>query len=95
MENFKSIYKYCDDLKLDYPKLSDYELLLIAVQMQRNDILKAGLTVFETDTTPPALEAIAMQLGMKPEREWRQTLGTIPYELSGIKETLDKIADKE
>ncbi|SHJ66373.1 hypothetical protein [Bacteroides stercorirosoris] len=95
MENFKSIYKYYNDLKLDYPKLSDYELLSIAVQMQRNDILKAGLTVFETDGTPPALEAIAIQLGMKPEKEWRQTRGTILYELSEIKETLDKIADKE
>lgn len=95
MENFKSIYKYCDDLKLDYPKLSEYELLSIAVQMQRNDILKAGLVVFETDGSPSALEAIAMQLGAKPEREWRQTRGTIPYELSEIKETLDKIADKE
>lgn len=95
MENFKSIYKYCDDLKLDYPKLSDYELLSIAVQMQRNDILKAGLTVFKTGGTPPALEAIAIQLGMKPEGERRQMPGTIPYELSEIKDTLDKIVDKE
>lgn len=94
MENFKSIYKYCDDLKLDYPKLSDYELLSIAVQMQRNDILKAGLNVTQSDERPTSLEAIAMQLGITGDGAIDDEPGSILFELGFIREELEKIANK-
>lgn len=60
MENFKNLNKYCEDLKSVYPKLTDFEMLSIAVQMQRNDILVSGLTVSQSDKFPPALEKIAI-----------------------------------
>lgn len=64
MDNFKSIHDYYGDLGSNYEKLSDYEKLSIAVQMQRNDILRAGLVVSQGDKHASALESIAMQLGM-------------------------------
>ncbi|MDI6050818.1 hypothetical protein QLS31_13365 [Flavobacterium sp. XS2P24] len=67
MENFKSLNKYYDDLKSGYPKLTDFELLSIAVQIQRNDILIAGLTVSQLDKHPSALEKIAILLDEKQE----------------------------
>ena len=66
--NFKNVNRYYDELKLDYPKLSDYELLSIAVQMQQNDILVAGLNVSQSDKRPAALEYIAILLGTKQEK---------------------------
>ena len=90
--NFESIGDYCKGLKDNYPKLSDYELLKIAVQMQRNDILRAGLNVSQSDTHPSALEAIAMQLGMKSKGVIRTEIGTILYELENIANQLSTIA---
>jgi hypothetical protein len=51
------------ELRLDFPNLTLYEALTLAVQIQRNNILENGLAVSRTDKTPPALEAIAMSLG--------------------------------
>lgn len=67
MENFKNLNKYYDNLKSGYPKLTDFELLSIAVQIQRNDILIAGLTVSQLDKHPSALEKIAILLDEKQE----------------------------
>ena len=64
MKNFENISEYYNQIKLDYPTLSDYELLSIAVQMQHNDILRAGLVVSQADSHPSALEGITMQLGI-------------------------------
>jgi len=68
MENFKSLKKYCEDLKFDYPKLTEFELLSIAVQMQRNNILISGLTVSKLNEYPAALEKIAILLDERLER---------------------------
>lgn len=95
MKNFNDIKDYCRDLKSDYPKLSDFEVLSLAVQMQRNDILRTGLTVFQSDDNPPALEAIAIQLGFAPQGGRGYLPGTILSELSDIKDLLEKIAEKE
>lgn len=38
----KTLIEIAQDLKLHYPNLSDYELLSIAVQLQRNLIIQAG-----------------------------------------------------
>ena len=89
-ENFKTIHQYCDNLKLDYPKLSDFELLSIAVQMQKNDILRAGLNVPQTDSYPSALEAIAIMLGMKREGARGNEPGTLIYELERIADNTEK-----
>ena len=82
MEAYNKIVK---DLKLDYPKLSDYELLSIAVQQQRNEILIAGLNVSRTDKYPSAIEAIAIQLGFSTSNN-----STIMNSLNNISENLEK-----
>jgi len=50
-------------LKEEYPKLSDFEILSLAIQIQRNQILENGLVVSSSDKYPSALEAIAIALG--------------------------------
>lgn len=50
-------------LKEEYSKLSDFETLLLAIQIQRNQILENGLVVSSSDKHPSALEAIAIALG--------------------------------
>ena len=63
MDRVQSYTAIVKELKLDYPKLSDFEVLNIALQMQRNQILQAGLNVNSQDKYPSALEAIAISLG--------------------------------
>lgn len=48
-------------LKLDYPKLTDFERLTLAIQKQRNQILIAGFVI--NSSRPSGLEAIANSLG--------------------------------
>ncbi|TDX09016.1 histidine kinase [Flavobacterium sp. S87F.05.LMB.W.Kidney.N] len=50
-------------LKEEYSKLSDFEILSLAIQIQRNQILENGLVVSSSDKYPSALEAIAIALG--------------------------------
>jgi hypothetical protein len=50
-------------LKEEYSKLSDFEILSLAIQIQRNQILESGLAVSSSDKYPSALEAIAIALG--------------------------------
>ncbi|MFD2519971.1 hypothetical protein ACFSR2_03685 [Emticicia soli] len=49
------------DLKLNYPKLTDFERLSLAIQIQRNQILSAGFVV--NSSSPNGLEAIGIALG--------------------------------
>ncbi|MND80472.1 hypothetical protein D3C80_722440 [compost metagenome] len=60
IENYNRIAK---QLKEEYSKLSDFEILSIAIQIQRNQILENGLAVSSSDKYPSALEAIAISLG--------------------------------
>ncbi|MEI6352673.1 MAG: histidine kinase [Candidatus Nomurabacteria bacterium] len=62
MNNYNSIREEVNKLKLDYDKLSDYELLSIAVQKQRNQILASALGVSQTDNHPSFIEDIAIHL---------------------------------
>lgn len=57
------------DLKLDFPDMSDYERLSLAVQIQRNQIIENGLNVSTDDSHPSALEAIAISLGFNEANE--------------------------
>ncbi|WP_343695765.1 histidine kinase [Flavobacterium sp.] len=60
IENYNRIAK---QLKEEYSKLSDFEILSLAIQIQRNQILENGLAVSSSDKHPSALEAIAIALG--------------------------------
>lgn len=64
---------------MDYPKLSDYELLNLAIQIQRNQILQAGLNVSSQDKYPSALEAIAISLGYTDD-QFKQTITQVLQE---------------
>lgn len=52
-----------EELKKQYPLLSDFERLTLAVQIERNQILENGLNVSFNDSRPSSLEAIAIALG--------------------------------
>lgn len=85
----RSINEIFRELKAGYQDLNTYQLLDLATKMQCNEILKEGLMVY--NNTPTALEAIAMQLGMKPEGVIRNDAGTILGALSDIEERLGEI----
>lgn len=59
----KDYNRIAKDLKEGYPKLSDFEILSLAVQIQRNQIIQNGLVVSASDKYPSGLEAIAISLG--------------------------------
>lgn len=74
MDAYRSIKEIVEDLKLDYSKLPQHDLLNFAIKIQRNEILAVGLNVTKSDKYSPALEAIAIQLGFNPESPFQQTL---------------------
>ena len=55
------LFKICEDLKKQFPKMSDYELMTLSIQINKNDILQKAFAV--TKHYPSALEAIGMQMG--------------------------------
>jgi hypothetical protein len=79
MDTVQSYSLIVADLKLDYPKLSEYELLNLAIQIQRNQILQAGLNVSSQDKYPSALEAIAISLGYTDD-QFKQTITQVLQE---------------
>ena len=81
IENYNTI---ANNLKINYPKLTDYEILSIAVQIERNQILENGLAVYNNDEYAGGLEAIAISLGYGNEIGKRT-----------ITEVLSDISDKE
>lgn len=60
IRNYKEITK---ELKVNYPKLTEYEIFTLAIQIERNEILENGLVVSSKDNTPSGIEAIAIALG--------------------------------
>ena len=62
IESYSTIAKY---IKLDYPKLSDFQILSLAIQIESNQILENGLVVSTNNKTPAGLESIAISLGSK------------------------------
>lgn len=58
----RSIYEIEKELKTNYPKLTEFEILSLAVQIERNEILENGLVVSRNDRTPSGLEAIVRAL---------------------------------
>jgi len=70
-------------LKVEYPKLSDFEILSLSIQIERNQILENGLVVSTSDATPNGLEAIGIALGFTDR----------PF--NTITDVLKEIAEKE
>ena len=71
-------------LRVEYPKLSDFEILSLSIQIERNQILENGLVVSASDETPSGLEAIGIALGFT-DGPFKNT----------ITEVLKEIAEKE
>ncbi|MGS4345103.1 histidine kinase [Myroides odoratus] len=71
-------------LRLDYPKLSDFEILSLAIQIERNQILENGLVVSTNDSNPSGLEAVAIALGY-----------TNRYSSTSITSVLQELVDKD
>ncbi len=63
MEKTQTYSSIVKDLKMDYPKLTDYEALNLAIQIQRNQILVGAFNVSYNDSYPSALTSIAIALG--------------------------------
>ena len=62
IQNYNQIV---NDLKKDYQKLTEFELLSLAIQIERNQILENGFVVSSDDINPSGLEAIAIALGFE------------------------------
>lgn len=62
---YKSVTKCAKELKLDYPSLTDSDALKLAIEIERNEILRGGLNVSTNDSYPSALEALAIALGFR------------------------------
>ena len=62
IQNYNQIVS---DLKKDYQKLTEFELLSLAIQIERNQILENGFVVSSDDRHPSGLEAIAIALGFE------------------------------
>jgi hypothetical protein len=60
--------KISNELKEDFPKLSDFERLSLAIQIERNQLLENGLNISRVNTHPASLEAIAIALGFSSNR---------------------------
>lgn len=62
----EELKEVAEHIKKYYPKLTDFETLQIAVQLQANRIQCAAHVISETNKYPSALENIAIQLGTLP-----------------------------
>ncbi|WP_158962742.1 histidine kinase [Myroides fluvii] len=81
IEDYTTIAK---KLKGEFPKLSDFEILTLAIQIERNQILENGLVVSTTDSNPSGLEALAIAIGYAGR-----------YSSTNIISVLQELADKE
>ena len=78
IESYSTIAK---QLKKEYPKLSDFEILSLSVQIERNQILENGLVVSSSDKNPSGLEAIANALGYT-DGQFKHTITDVLKEIS-------------
>lgn len=83
IENYRTIEK---QLRQDYTKLTDFEILSLSIQIERNQILENGLVVSSSDKTPSGLEAIAISLGFTD----KQFGSTISDSIKEIVQKMDK-----
>lgn len=83
-------YREIRDLKKfysdNYPDLSDYEATMLAIETQRNEILAAGLVVYEREpSVPTGIEKTAMEL-----HELNGSFDEVRGVLKGIRRMTDK-----
>jgi len=71
-----SFHEIAKDLRENYEKLTEFESLTLAIQIERNQILKAGLNVSSSDAHPSALEAIAISLGYT-DGQFKDTISNV------------------
>ncbi|WP_417197876.1 histidine kinase [Bizionia sp.] len=76
VEDYNTIAKH---LKKDYPKLSDFEILSLAIQLERNQILENGLVI--NSEKPSGLEAIAIALGFT-DGQFQNTITDVLREMA-------------
>ena len=65
IEVSKDVRNLANDLKEEF-KLSDYEALSLALKSERNELLRLGFVISQSDNHPSGLEAIANAIGYKP-----------------------------
>ena len=65
--------KIAEELKSDYSTLTEFELLSLAIQIERNQLLENGLNISRYDKYPASLEAIAIALGYT-DKQFNQTI---------------------
>jgi hypothetical protein len=68
------------ELKLNHPKLTEYEILNLSIQIERNEILENGLVVSSNDNVPSGIEAIAISLGYT-DGQFKRTITDILTEM--------------
>lgn len=61
----KDVNELYQDLKNDFPKMSDYELMKLAIEWNRNEIFQNAFCSYGEH--PSFLEAIAIQMGYEPK----------------------------
>ncbi|GAB3503647.1 hypothetical protein [Emticicia fontis] len=83
ISDYESISKIEKGLKLDHPELTDFERLSLAIQIQRNQILRVGFVI--NSSSPNGLEAIGIALGYSNN----SFSGNISERLSDIASALD------
>lgn len=92
MIDVQTLSQIVADLELDYT-LTKEELLPIAVQIQRNQILQNGLVVSRDNSTPVGLEAVAIALGYDKDDSVsiNGNLSDIGDSLNDIKDVIEEI----
>ena len=60
----KDVRELAKDIKEDY-KLKDFEFLSLALNAERNELLKLGFVISSSDNHPSGLEAIAIGVGFQ------------------------------
>lgn len=84
--NYREIRNLKKFYSESFPEMSDYETTMLAIETQRNEILAAGLVVYnEQPSVPTGVEKIAMLL--KTE-EVSDTLLEIKGKLDDINDSL-------
>lgn len=81
----QTYYELEKEIANEFPKLSAFEKLSIAVQIQRNQILENGLVVSNDDRNPSGIEAVGIALGFSGRGS-----ETISETLKDLNSILDK-----
>ena len=73
MTKIQSYEAIATDLRSEYPDLTQFETLTLAIQIQKNEILENAFNVSRNDNYPSSLEAIAISLGYTSD-QFKQTI---------------------